>query len=68
MRTMKIGVFDSGVGSEVVARDLRAHFPKAMIVSVSDQANLPYGSKSPERIIALTDTAMQSSSATMAKA
>ncbi|MGB3024130.1 MAG: aspartate/glutamate racemase family protein [Candidatus Saccharimonadales bacterium] len=56
---MKIGIFDSGIGGEAVARDLKVHFPEATIVSVSDRANLPYGSKTPEHIIALTDAALQ---------
>jgi glutamate racemase len=56
---MKIGVFDSGIGGEAVARDLRHHFPHASIITVSDRAHLPYGSKSPEQIVTLTDTALQ---------
>ncbi len=56
---MKIGIFDSGIGGEAVARDLRQHFPQATIVTVSDRANLPYGSKTPEQIIHLTDAAIQ---------
>ena len=56
---MKIGVFDSGIGGEAVARDLQQHFPHANIITVSDRANLPYGSKTPEQIIHLTDTAIQ---------
>jgi glutamate racemase len=56
---MKIGVFDSGIGGEAVARDLQQHFPHANIITVSDRANLPYGSKTPEQIIHLTNTAIQ---------
>lgn len=56
---MKIGVFDSGIGGEVVARDLAAHFPEATIVTASDRANLPYGTKSAEDIRHLVLAALQ---------
>ncbi len=56
---MKIGVFDSGIGGEAVARDLKQHFPHATIISVSDREHLPYGSKAEHAIIAYTDTAIQ---------
>ena len=56
---MKIGVFDSGIGGEAVARDLKQYFEHASIISVSDRANLPYGSKTPEQIKRLVDAAIQ---------
>lgn len=56
---MKIGVFDTGIGGEAVARDLRQHFPQATIITVSDRAHLPYGSKPAKQIIRLTDAAIQ---------
>lgn len=56
---MKLGVFDSGIGGEAVAASLRLTFPEADIIVVDDRLNVPYGSKSTEQIIALTDAAIQ---------
>lgn len=42
---MKIGVFDSGIGGEIVANDLKKHFPDATITAINDRAHLPYGTK-----------------------
>lgn len=50
----KIGVFDSGIGGEAIARQLRLAFPGDMIIAISDSKNAPYGSKRPEEIIELT--------------
>lgn len=56
---MKLGVFDSGIGGEAIAISLRMAFPDSEIIVVNDRQNVPYGSKSPEQIITLTDTAIQ---------
>lgn len=56
---VKIGVFDSGIGGEAVAKRLRHLFPKAKIVSVNDSENVPYGSRSASDVIRLTDAAIQ---------
>lgn len=56
---MKIGVFDSGIGGEAVAKSLQTHFPDAEVLTVNDKINVPYGSKPPEHIISLTDAAIQ---------
>jgi glutamate racemase len=56
---MKIGVFDSGIGGEAVAAALRTTFPDTTIITVDDHQNVPYGSKLPEEIIQLTDTAIR---------
>lgn len=56
---MKLGVFDSGIGGEAVAAALRMYFPDASLVVVNDHAHVPYGSKSPQEILALTDAAIQ---------
>ncbi|HJP81782.1 MAG TPA: glutamate racemase [Candidatus Saccharimonadales bacterium] len=56
---MKIGVFDSGIGGEAVAKSLESAFPKATIITVNDKANVPYGDKSSKDVIRLTDTAIQ---------
>lgn len=56
---MRIGVFDSGIGGEAVTKDIAAAFPAAVIITINDRDNLPYGSKTQEEIITLTDTALQ---------
>lgn len=52
-QTMKIGVFDSGIGGEAIADTLRHDFPDASIKSVSDRDNMPYGNKSLNEIRSL---------------
>ena len=56
---MKLGVFDSGIGGEAVARSLALHFPEATITTVNDRAHVPYGDRSAEDIQQLTNTAIQ---------
>lgn len=56
---MKLGVFDSGIGGEAVAEALQATFPTADIVIVNDKKNVPYGDKSPDQVIHLTEAAIQ---------
>jgi glutamate racemase len=56
---MKLGIFDSGIGGEAVAAALALTFPDADIMTVNDHANVPYGDKSPNEIIHLTDAAIQ---------
>lgn len=56
---MKIGVFDSGIGGEAVAAALAEEFPQAEIITVNDSSNLPYGDKSAEEVLNLTDAAIQ---------
>lgn len=56
---MKLGIFDSGMGGKALAASLSDIFPEAMIRVVDDHKNVPYGSKSVDQIIALTDTAIQ---------
>ncbi len=51
---MAIGVFDSGVGGLSVHRALVERLPKADLVYLSDQANMPYGGKPGEDIVDLT--------------
>lgn len=52
-RPYNIGVFDSGVGGEAVARVIKQHYPQHNIVYVSDDDNVPYGDKSIEQLRAL---------------
>ncbi|HEX7483856.1 MAG TPA: glutamate racemase [Candidatus Saccharimonadales bacterium] len=56
---MKLGVFDSGIGGEAVARALQVSFPSAQMIVINDKANVPYGDKSSDEVIRLTDTAIQ---------
>jgi len=56
---MKLGIFDSGIGGEAVAAALTATFPEAIILTVNDKKNIPYGDKTPQEVLRLTDTAIQ---------
>lgn len=56
---MHIGVFDSGIGGEAVASDLALSFPSAKISTASDHAHVPYGTRTSQEIISLTDAAIQ---------
>lgn len=56
---MKLGVFDSGIGGEAVAAALQQTFPDATIHTVNDRANVPYGNKPKDTVVALTDKAIQ---------
>lgn len=47
---MKIGVFDSGVGGDSVARAIEKALPDLEIIYREDKAHLPYGNKSKEEI------------------
>lgn len=58
-RTMKLGIFDSGIGGEAVASSLQIAFPNAILQVVNDRVNVPYGSKTTAQIIVLTDAAIQ---------
>jgi glutamate racemase len=56
---MRLGIFDSGIGGEAIAKALQQTFPQAEILSVNDHEHLPYGDRSPSEIINLTDAAIQ---------
>lgn len=56
---MKLGVFDSGIGGEAVALALQDTFPAADIIIVNDKAHVPYGDKTTDEVIRLTDAAIQ---------
>lgn len=49
-----IGVFDSGHGGLTVFRALTARFPRVRFVYFGDHANVPYGDRPSEEIVALT--------------
>lgn len=56
---MKIGIFDSGIGGEAIAREIRKSFPDTDILTINDRKNLPYGEKTQQEVIELTDKAIQ---------
>lgn len=47
-----IGIFDSGVGGLTVVRFLFRELPEERIIYFGDTAHLPYGSRTPEELIA----------------
>jgi glutamate racemase len=49
-----IGVFDSGHGGLTVFRELVERFPKVPFVYLGDHANVPYGDRASDDIVALT--------------
>ena len=49
-----IGVFDSGHGGLTVFRALVERFPRAAFVYLGDHANVPYGDRASDEIVALT--------------
>lgn len=56
---MKIGVFDSGIGGQSVAEELRRLIPDATVISINDSKNVPYGGRPRAEIIKLTMNAIQ---------
>ncbi|HLI95135.1 MAG TPA: glutamate racemase [Candidatus Baltobacteraceae bacterium] len=50
-----LGVFDSGLGGLTVLRRLRELLPMHDLLYYADQANLPYGDKTPGELLALTE-------------
>lgn len=55
---MRIGVFDSGTGGELIAKGLRPYLKNDEFIVINDRENVPYGSRSNEEIIALTTRAV----------
>lgn len=51
-KTLPIGVFDSGVGGLTVLRALQQELPHESFLYLGDTARLPYGTKSPDTVIA----------------
>lgn len=48
--TVKIGVFDSGIGGMSVAHAIAEAFPDVDVIFEDDHENLPYGIKSPDEL------------------
>ena len=51
-----IGLFDSGLGGLTVVRRVRERLPNADLVFFSDQAHVPYGSRTPQNLFELVQT------------
>lgn len=56
---MKIGIFDTGTSGELVAKRLKELLPQHSYIMAIDREHAPYGNRSPEEIIALTNAAIQ---------
>jgi glutamate racemase len=50
-----LGVFDSGLGGLTVLRRLRELLPKHDLLYFADQANVPYGDRTPGELLQLTE-------------
>ncbi len=50
---MKIGVFDSGLGGKSVAAAITEALPDHVVQYVHDSENVPYGSKTPAKLLEL---------------
>lgn len=54
-KTKKIGIFDSGIGGVTVLKEMLKVLPNEDYIYYSDSANNPYGDKSDEKIIELSE-------------
>ena len=54
-----IGVFDSGLGGLTVLAALRRAMPEQDFLYLGDNANAPYGMRSPDEVMALTRAAVE---------
>ena len=55
MDTRSIGVFDSGIGGLTVLKELEKQLPNENFVYLGDTLNFPYGDKTKEEIIKLSE-------------
>lgn len=55
---MKIGIFDSGIGGLSLLFELARRLPEARFVYFADSDNAPYGERSADEILLLTDRAL----------
>lgn len=56
---MKIGFFDSGMGGLSVLHHARKILPHEDFIFYADEDNVPYGTKSPEEVLAYVDEAFK---------
>jgi len=54
-----IGIFDSGVGGLTVWSEIKKILPNESTVYYADSKNCPYGSKSKEEVIQLSEKIVQ---------
>jgi glutamate racemase len=54
LESMKIGIFDSGVGGQSFIEPIKIRFPDSIIIYKEDKKNIPYGNKTPEELLELT--------------
>ena len=50
-QSLRVGVFDSGIGGLTVLKELYRQLPSESILYFADSARLPYGTRSPEEIL-----------------
>ena len=55
---MKIGIFDSGIGGLSLLYELASRLPDASFLYYADSENAPYGERSANEIVALTERAV----------
>ena len=61
LNSLKIGIFDSGLGGLTVFKSLKDKFPSCSFIYLGDLAHLPYGDKSSRSIINYSIYYVQSS-------
>lgn len=59
MSNKAIGIFDSGIGGLTVWKEIKALLPNENIIYFADSQNCPYGSKTHNEIITLSDKIVQ---------
>ncbi len=59
MKTMKIGIFDSGLGGLIIAKAIRKAMPKYDYVYLGDTKRVPYGNRSHEAVFEFTREAVE---------
>lgn len=59
MQTAPIGIFDSGLGGLTVAKAIKDLLPQEQLIYYGDTLHLPYGEKSPQRIIEFSEAIVQ---------
>lgn len=63
-----LGVFDSGLGGLTVLRRVRELLPQHDLLYFADQANVPYGDRTPGELLALTEANLRRLNAAGAQA
>ncbi len=58
LSSMKLGVFDSGLGGILIAKSIREAFPDIDMVYLGDTLHLPYGNRSEDAIYAYSKACM----------